>query len=45
MVTVSKYGSYLINGDIDRIGGDVNNIMQFGTEHQKEHYILCSFGA
>src|SRR5918912_910463 len=45
MVTVSKDGPYLITGGIELIGGDVNNIIQFGDGSSKEHYTLCRCGA
>lgn len=40
MVTVSKDGPYHITGGIELIGGDANNIMQFGDGASKEHYTL-----
>jgi CDGSH-type Zn-finger protein len=45
MVTVSQDGPYLITGGIELIGGDVNNIIQFGDGASKEHYTLCRCGA
>jgi CDGSH-type Zn-finger protein len=45
MVTVSKDGPYLITGDIELIGGDANNTIQFGDRASKEHYTLCRCGA
>jgi CDGSH-type Zn-finger protein len=45
MVTVSKDGPYLITGGIELIGGDANNIIQFGDGASKEHYTLCRCGA
>jgi CDGSH-type Zn-finger protein len=40
MVTVSKDGPYHITGGMELIGGDANNIMQFGDGASKEHYTL-----
>jgi len=45
MVTVSKDGPYLITGGVELIGGDANNIIQFGDGASKEHYTLCRCGA
>ena len=45
MVTVSKDGPYLITGGIELIGGDANNIIQFGEGASKEHHTLCRCGA
>jgi CDGSH-type Zn-finger protein len=45
MVTVSEDGPYLITGGIELIGGDANNIIQFGDGASKEHYTLCRCGA
>jgi CDGSH-type Zn-finger protein len=44
-VTVSKDGPYLITGGIELIGGNANNIIQFGDGASKEHYTLCRCGA
>jgi CDGSH-type Zn-finger protein len=45
IVTVSEDGPYLITGGIELIGGDANNIIQFGDGASKEHYTLCRCGA
>lgn len=45
IVTVSEDGPYLITGGIELIGGDANNIIQFGDRASKEHYTLCRCGA
>jgi CDGSH-type Zn-finger protein len=45
IVNVSVDGPYLITGGIELIGGDANNIIQFGDGASKEHYTLCRCGA
>jgi CDGSH-type Zn-finger protein len=41
MVTVSKDGPYVITGDVELVGDNI----QFGEGASKEHYTLCRCGA